>query len=176
MCTKYENEISGMARTIPEYKWDSFDRLLRRKYLSPGCPGYIKPVGSHKGNGTHQGIWAGTLTMSPSDELTQEDMINAIKKIMRQKSCPVSRYVWYLEYTDAGTPHVHFMYETVSGGRIERKHFKRLWKLWDEDIRCGSGHRGGYHRPVHSEDDYLNYVKKGESVIHENFWEIKSPD
>jgi len=149
-------------------KWD----LLWKQYINR-CPALKaqQPTKSHKGNGTHKGIWAGTLTVSPKDELTKEDMITAIKKLMRQKSCPVKEYVWYLETTTAGLPHVHFMYRTESGGRIERKHFKRLWHIWDEDVKCGAGHRGGYHRPCHSETEYLAYVKKDDSPDHEDTWD-----
>lgn len=157
-------EIAGLSNYDFDKQWDIALRAWRNS-----CPAQ-KVTTTHKGNGTHKGIWAGTLTVSPKDVITAEDMVTAIKKLMRQKSCPVKRYVWYLEYTTAGLPHIHFMYETQSGGRIERKHFKRIWKIWDEDIKCGAGHRGGYMRACHSETEYLAYCKK-DGLEHEDEWD-----
>jgi len=118
---------------------------------------------SHKGNGTYKGAFAFTLTKSPSDDLTVDEMITAARKLMAQKSCPVKKYAWVLEYKDYDQkthPHIHGMYETETGGRIERKHFKRAWPIWDETVRQGAGFRGGYHRPVNSDDDYSHYMAK----------------
>lgn len=115
------------------------------------------------GNGAPQGAFAFTLTKSPADDLTEQDMIEAVRKIMKQKSCPVVRYAWYLEYGDKENkthPHIHGMYETESGGVIEKKHWKRAWKIWDPTTRLGAGFRGGYHRPVRSEENYSDYIKK----------------
>lgn len=128
---------------------------------SPECATYRKPK---KGNGTYSGPFAFTLTMSPKDALTKSDLIRAARKIMGQKSCPAIRYAWH--YEDKGVdpdgnpihPHVHGMYETASGGRIEAKHFKRAWKIWDESSRQGLGFRGGYHRPAFAEEGYLKYI------------------
>lgn len=120
---------------------------------------------THTGNGAYQGPFAFTLTKSPADGLTEDDMIKAVKKIMKQKSCPVKKYAWYLEYGDETTkhhPHIHGMYETHSGGRIESKHFKRAWSIWGEhkpELRMGAGFRGGYHRPVRAEEAYTDYIK-----------------
>lgn len=124
---------------------------------------------SHKGNGVPKGSWAGTLTISPSDPYNEEDMVDAIKKIMRQQTCPVEKYAWYVEYTDNGLPHIHFIYKTPNGGRIHQKVFKRVWKIWDESQKVGAGHRGGFHRLVHSEEDYLRYIGK-ENGRHQNNW------
>lgn len=126
---------------------------------------------SHKGNGVPKGSWAGTLTMSPNDSLNEEDMVDAIKKIMKQKTCPVEKYAWYLEYTENGLPHIHFIYRTPTGGRIHQKVFKRIWKIWDENQSVGAGHRGGYHRLVHSEDEYLKYIGK-DNGRHQSNWTI----
>lgn len=149
-------------------QWDKLWKQYQQR-----CPALKAKLTNtkHKGNGTHKGIFAGTLTVAPTDEITQADMLIAIKKIMRQQSCPVKRYVWYLEHTMAGLPHIHFMYETHTGGRIERKHFKRIWKIWDEDTKCGAGHRGGYHRACHSETEYLAYVKKDGHTEHDDQWD-----
>lgn len=123
---------------------------------------------THVGNGKPSGAFAFTLIKSPKDPLTVADMLKAVRKIMSQQSCPVKRYAWY--YEDKGReengdpihPHIHGMYETVSGGRIEQKHFKRAWSIWSErpEDKIGDGFRGGYHRPVRSDEAYSDYIKK----------------
>lgn len=118
---------------------------------------------THSGNGAFQGAFAFTLTKSPDDQYTEFDMVKAVRKVMSQKSCPVKRYAWYLEYGDSEKqthPHIHGLYETETSGRIEAKHFKRAWPIWDEKTKLGRGHRGGYHRPVRSEEGYTDYIKK----------------
>lgn len=118
------------------------------------------------GNGAHSGAFAFTLTMSPKDPFTVGDMLAAVRKVMRQKSCTVKRYAWYYEEKgrdengDPLHPHIHGMYETESGGRIEAKHWKRAWSIWDERKPMGKGFRGGYHRPVRSDEQYGDYIKK----------------
>lgn len=114
-------------------------------------------------NGKYKGPFAFTLTMSPSDGLTEEQMIFAVRKIMEQKSQPVKKFAWYLEYKDEDTkshPHIHGMYETETGRRIEKKHWQRQWKIWDETLPLGQGFRGGYHRPVRSDEAYNKYIAK----------------
>lgn len=139
------------------------NRLIKdwvKVHLEPFHGGKLK---THKGNGAPQGAFAFTLTMSPNDGYSKEEMIAACRKIMGQQSCPVKKYAWYLEYGDneAKThPHIHGMYETESGGRIERKHFKRAWPIWDESQRHGAGFRGGYHRPVRNEERYSDYIRE----------------
>lgn len=120
----------------------------------------------HKGNGAPRGAFAFTLTKSPKDPYTVGDMLIAVRKVMSQKSCKVVRYAWY--YEDKGRdengdpihPHIHGMYETESQGRIEAKHWKRAWEIWNEKKPLGSGFQGGYHRPVRSEEGYVNYIKE----------------
>lgn len=128
------------------------------------CPAmyekYRAKYNPSRDNHAPKGVWAGTLTMAPTDGLNEEEMVSAIKKIFKQKTCPVMSYAWYLEYTEAGLPHIHFVYKRQDGARIHRKVFKRVWKIWDEDRPCGVGHRGGYHRLCHSEDEYLKYISK----------------
>lgn len=126
------------------------------------------PRTTHSGNGKHIGWFAGTLTMSTKDEYTEEDMIVAVKKVFSQQTNPVDKYVWYLEYTEAKQPHIHFLYITKSGGRITQKIFKRYWKIWDEKVSLGKGFRGGYHRSVESLIAYKEYVEK-DSGTHESF-------
>lgn len=125
------------------------------------------PRNQRQGNGKYLGAWAFTLTMSPKDGLTIGDMLTAVRKVMKQKSNIVKRYAWYYEDKgrddngDAIHPHIHGMYETVTGGRIEKKHFKRAWSIWGEGGKpMGAGFRGGYHRPVRNEERYEDYMKK----------------
>jgi len=121
---------------------------------------------SHTGNGAPQGAFAFTLTKSPTDHLSVGDMLTAVRKVMNQKSNPVVKYAWYYEEKgrdengDPIHPHIHGMYETATGGRIERKHWKRAWNIWDEDDPKGAGFRGGYHRPVKYDEAYEDYIKK----------------
>lgn len=122
-----------------------------------------RPKKTHTGNGAFQGAFAFTLTKSPDDPYTEFDMIKAVRKVMSQKSCPVVRYAWFLEYGDDEKklhPHIHGLYETETQGRIEAKHFKRAWPIWDEKHKLGRGFRGGYHRPIRSEESYRDYIKK----------------
>jgi len=125
------------------------------------------PNKTHKGNGTYKGLWAFTITCSPNDNLGFGDMIKAVEKVMKQKTRPAIKYIWYLEnkgVNDMGVmihPHIHGMYETANGGRIEAKHWKRAWPIWDESVLLGKfGHRGGYHRPVTHEEGYSDYIKE----------------
>jgi hypothetical protein len=128
----------------------------------------------HSGNGVYRGAFAFTLTKSPKDPLTVGDMLIAVRKVMKQKSCLVTKYAWYYEDKgrdengDAINPHIHGMYETSTGGRIERKHWKRAWDIWDESKPMGAGFRGGYHRPVKHDEAYDNYIKKDGGMSEQN--------
>lgn len=114
----------------------------------------------HEGNGKPTGLFAGTLTMGVTTPETEETMVIAITKIMNQQTCPVKKYKWFVEYTERGLPHIHFMYETWKGGRIHAKVFMRYWKLWNEGIRHGKGFQGGYHKECNSEVAYEEYIGK----------------
>lgn len=151
----------------------STEKIFKKYFLHlrdhHGYKGFDKT--SHSGNGAPQGAFAFTLTMSPADGLTEADMVCAVRKLMKQRSCPVKKYAWYLEYGDPETkehPHIHGMYETEKGGVIEKKHFQRAWKIWDPSQKLGAGFRGGYHRPVRSDEAYSQYIAKqnilGESM------------
>lgn len=159
--------IASDDRLLDKMMADSFTRWFKN------CPTQAEKRRlkfSHgKTNCSPNGTFAGTLTMAPTDPTNEEEMVMAIRKIFRQKTCPVKQYVWYLEYTENGLPHIHFIYRTPTGGRIHAKVFKRLWKLWDESIACGAGHRGGYHRLCHDEDAYKTYIAKC-SGRHEDQW------
>lgn len=127
---------------------------------------------THKGNGVHQGLWVGTLTMSPNDGLNEEEMVGAMRKIFNQQTVPVKKWAYYREYTKNGLPHLHFCYETDSGGRIHKKIFQRYWKIWDEprNQTGKGGFPGGYHSPAKSETAYLEYMsKEGGRHAHKGF-------
>lgn len=124
---------------------------------------------SHEGNGTYKGPFAFTITTSPKWGKTVLDMVNAANKVMTQQSNKVKRFAWY--YEDKGRdeggdpihPHIHGMYETETGGRIEIKHWRRAWTHWGEnkaDKVRGMGFEGGYHRPIHHGEEYNAYIKK----------------
>lgn len=156
-CTKAETDSDP---SLPYTLWKSQLAKLMNDHLADEH--VMLANTTHSGNGTYNGPFAFTLTKSPADGLTEDDMIKAVKKLMKQKSCPVKKYAWYLEYGDEATkqhPHIHGMYETDSGGRIESKHFKRAWSIWDPKQPMGKGHRGGYHRPVRIEEAYKDYIK-----------------
>lgn len=123
-------------------------------------------------NGKYKGPFAFTLTMSPSDGLTEQDMMMACRKLMTQRSQPVKKFSWYLEYKDTELkthPHIHGMYECEDSCRIQKRTWERMWPVWNEGIPLGAGFRGGYHRPVRSDEGYANYIVKqggiGESNI-----------
>lgn len=134
------------------------------RYVPPFInPEDFKVRRTHVGNGAYKGPFAFTLTMSPKWGLTTADMIKAAQKLMSQKSQPVKKYAWYLEYGKPETfehPHIHGMYETDTGRRIEMKHFVRAWKNWDEATEYGQGFKGGYHREVKADEAYSKYIKK----------------
>lgn len=118
------------------------------------------------GNGAPSGAFAFTITKSSKDAFSVGDMLTAVRKIMSQKSCPVAKYAWYYEEKgrdengDPIHPHIHGIYETHGGGRIEAKHFMRAWPIWNEKKPLGAGFQGGYHRPVRSSEGYKDYIKK----------------
>jgi len=153
-------DLAAVDRLTVEFMMKRYRKDQQHNHEFHGCPLSNK---THQGNGAPQGAFAFTLTKSPDDPYTEFDMIKAVRKIMSQKSCPVTKYAWYLEYGDTELqthPHIHGLYETESQGRIEKKHWKRAWPIWDEAHKLGRGFRGGYHRPVRSEEGYKDYIKK----------------
>lgn len=158
-CIWHERMCTDVLTGLSGFDFDKEWAKAWRKYQTM-CPCFKKST-THKGNGTHNGLFAGTLTMSPEWGKTEEDIVHACEKIMSQKTCPVEKYAWYLEQTENGTPHIHFIYKTASGGRIHQKVFKRYWE-WDESVSIGKGHKGGYHKPVKSEIAYQEYISKDE--------------
>lgn len=154
---KYIDERTAHDRSEFEYwltKWYCHDPETHQECEDPRSRKH------HAGNGKPKGLFAGTLTMAPNDRLNEHDMTTAIEKIMKQETCSVKKYAWYLEKTANGLPHIHFVYETNTGGRIHQKVFKRYWKIWDEKTKCGKGFRGGYHKLCESETAYTEYIAK----------------
>lgn len=166
-CRLHEQAVKTMMGTMNfERDWTNAMKRWQRT-----CPAWITRLSKNKGGRPHhKGLHAGTLTQPPGAETTEEDMVVAMKKIFSQRTCPVKRYAWYVEYTQNGTPHIHFIYEAESGGRIHAKVFKRYWKLWDESKRQGAGFQGGFHKEVISEIAYTEYISK-DSGRSENKWE-----
>lgn len=166
-CVRHNDDLNNMMNS------PNFDRLWGEamKRWNRTCPARIERLSTNKGGRPHhKGLHAGTLTQPPGAETTEEDMVVAMKKIFSQRTCPVKRYAWYVEYTQNGTPHIHFIYEAESGGRIHAKVFKRYWKLWDESKRQGAGFQGGFHKEVISEIAYTEYISK-DSGRSENKWD-----
>lgn len=169
-CPKCREQDFDLLRTVDRPALFYKQNALIDKHRVE-CHGYINHK-THTGNGTHLGAWAFTMTYSPvQDALKEEDLLKAVNKVMNQKSIPVKSFCWYLEYGDPetkGHPHIHGMYETANGGRIEAKHFKRAWPIWNEKQRQGFGFRGGYHRPVRDSENYSVYIAKCDGV-HEKY-------
>lgn len=176
-CRYIEEGLYNSASDMSNYgrqQWKKFSEMALRHDPDTHVDKLLKKF-THEGNGKPSGIFAGTLTKAPDWPDTEEDMISAMEKIVSQQTCPVEKYAWYLEYTDAGTPHIHFIYQTTSGGRIHAKVFKRYWKQWDEKRRLGKGHQGGYHSHVESELAYLEYIEKDSGRSASNWPREKSP-
>lgn len=140
------------------------------------CSTHAPKVDSRKADPTT--AYAFTLTMPPDYE--HKKPIEEVARLICENgmtSKPYERpvqWAYVLEHTEAGTPHIHGMYRTASGRRIERKYFKRYWPLWDEDVKLGHGHKGGYHQKARSEECYDAYIQK-EGVVHRNKEKPPSP-
>lgn len=155
----------------PDYIYQRAFKAYLKQWRE-NCPRYCHIKPHHKGNGAPKGMFAGTLTVAPTDPYNEEDMVQAIRKVFKgQKTCPVKRFSWYLEYTEANLPHIHFIYETPTGGRIPAKVFKRAWPIWNERREMGAGHRGGYHRVVSDSEAYMKYIQKDKGR-HETSWPV----
>jgi len=112
--------------------------------------------------------YAATLTMPP-DYVLKKPLIEVAKMIMEhgltnkpyQKA---SKWVIVLEHADTNQ-HVHIWYKTDSGRRIATKYFKRYHPLWDENVKLGSGHKGGYHQKTRHDQSYEGYLAKEGQII-----------
>lgn len=109
--------------------WDEIERYLRSKHAS------------HQAKKT----FAFTFTTNSDRKLeVQQEMCNSAWKLFQQKTNPVEEGEVYLEYTEAGRPHLHGWYVTKDGGRIFAKVFHRCWPSWGEKARQ-TKFAGGYH-------------------------------
>jgi hypothetical protein len=112
--------------------------------------------------------FAATLTMPPGYE-PKRPLIEAAKMIMEHGLTnkpyeKATKWIVVLEHADTNA-HVHLWYKTNSGRRIASKYFQRYWPLWDEKIKLGSGHKGGYHQKARHTDSYESYLLKEGEII-----------
>lgn len=133
------------------------------------CSQHAPKVDSRKADATV--AYAFTLTMPP-DYIPKKPIEEVARLICENgmTSKPYERpikWAYVVEHTEAGIPHVHGMYKMASGRRIEQKYFKRYWPLWDEKVKLGHGHKGGYHQKARDEQSYDAYIQK-EGVVHRN--------
>jgi len=133
------------------------------------CSTHAPKVDSRKADAST--AYAFTLTMPPDYESKKpiEDVARLIVE-NGMTSKPYERpiqWAYVLEHTESGTPHIHGMYKMASGRRIEQKYFKRYWPLWDEKVKLGHGHKGGYHQKARHEECYDAYIQK-EGVVCRN--------
>lgn len=114
--------------------------------------------------------YAFTLTQPPDykpakpiEELARLIMTSGLTSTPAERA---SQWAFVKEYTEAGVPHIHGVYKTRSGRRIEQKYFKRFWKIWDEKVPLGQGHKGGYHAKARNNQCYAAYMEKEGEVVH----------
>lgn len=135
------------------------------------CESHSVKADSRKANpGTE---YAFTLTMPP--EYISKKPIEESARLLMENGLTsgkpyekASKWAIVLEHTEKGTPHIHGVYQTPSGRRIEQKYFKRYWDLWDEKIKMGHGHKGGYHQKARHSDSYAAYIEKEGVLIKSN--------
>lgn len=114
--------------------------------------------------------YAFTLTMPP-DYTPKKTILDSARLIMENGLTSgkpyekASKWAIVLEHTEKGVPHIHGVYQTPSGRRIEQKYFKRYWDLWDEKTKLGHGHKGGYHAKARHSESYAAYLEKEGVVI-----------
>lgn len=82
------------------------------------------------------------------------------------------RFAYVTEHSENGIEHIQGVYQTPSGRRISQKMFKRYTKCegypngyWDEKVKLGQGHKGGYHQKVRHGQSYEGYLEKEGVVI-----------
>lgn len=107
--------------------------------------------------------YAFTFTTNLSKEQIEADMMDACYRLYKQTTIPVRQGEAYLEYTEAGRPHIHGWYETEDGGRIFSKQFKRVWPTWGE-TRGQTKFAGGYHEEMKT-NRYKGYAAGEDRVI-----------
>ena len=154
------------------------------EYVEHFCGEHVPappPKAVHKNKADEGTEYAFTLTMPPG-YATSEKIEAAAKKILQNGLTPSKPYekacygAYVVETTEVGTPHVHGVYKTPSGRRISAKYFKRYWDLWDEKIKMGHGHKGGYHAKARHTESYEAYMEKEGVKIPVQSPEIKSQE
>jgi len=131
--------------------------MLKHKYMINNMAKYLKWLERRYGTRTE---YAFTLTTGCDlSEVKEEEerMIFAVNKILQQQTCPVLEGDAYLEYTEAGRPHIHGWYRCDMGHRIYQKIFKRYWPEWNEGNKQGEGIKGGYHKEMKT-NKYKDYA------------------
>lgn len=113
--------------------------------------------------------YAFTLTCAPTDQKTLQDMIDAAEYLSKYglTNAPEERpckFAYVVEHPETNF-HIHGVYSTASGRRIAAKYFKRAWSLWDERVKLGHGHRGGYHKLCMDPHQYQGYLEKEGVVV-----------
>jgi hypothetical protein len=111
--------------------------------------------------------YAFTLTMPP-DYKTTDQLIEACEKILKHGLTSqyehVKRGAYVVEFTENNVPHIHGCYTATAGRRIIQKYWKRYWNIWDEKVKLGHGHKGGYHQKARHTERYEIYMAK-EGVV-----------
>jgi len=164
-CGCVVKEIHPPDMYNPSFSWNTtswdFEFISR-------CEKHSPKVDSRKATpGTE---FAFTLTMPPDYE-PKKPIEESAKLIMMNGLTADKPYEkakeWaiVLEHTSSGTPHVHGVYKTESGRRISSKYFARYWPLWDEKVKLGAGHKGGYHNKARHGESYAAYLEKEGVVI-----------
>lgn len=138
------------------------------KYCGEHLPAPPKRRGAPKADPETE--WAFTLTMPPDYE-PKKPIEEAARLILSHglTSKPYERperWAFVKEHTEKGVPHIHGVYKTPSGRRIEQKYFQRYWPLWDEKVKLGVGHKGGYHLKARHGESYSAYMEKEGEVVH----------
>lgn len=116
--------------------------------------------------------YAFTLTMPPTyepkkpiEELARLLLEHGLTNKPYEKAC---EWAFVKEHTESGTPHIHGVYKTPSGRRLASKYFQRYWPLWDEKVKLGNGHKGGYHNKARHSESYKAYLEKEGVVLKNN--------
>jgi len=128
----------------------------------------VPPPKAHANKADSSTSYAATLTMPP-DYAPKRPLIEAAKMIMEHGLTnkpyeKATKWIVVLEHADTNA-HVHLWYKTNSGRRIASKYFQRYWPLWDEKVKLGSGHKGGYHQKARHTESYESYLLKEGEII-----------
>ena len=132
---------------------------------------FVPPAAKHPQAAKPNTEYAFTLTMPP--DYVPHKSLEEVARLILERGITNKPYekadewAFVLEHTEKGTPHIHGVYKTSSGRRISSKYFQRYWPLWDEKIKLGAGHKGGYHAPARHSESYHAYLLK-EGVVVKN--------